>query len=422
MIKKIFVVVAMLAVSAGFAQDASVSPFSYFGIGDLRFNGMVENRLMGGVSVFADSIHMNIKNPAALSKLRLTNFAVGGSNRSLTLKTDGSSENAGQVNFDYVTLGFPLARRLAVQFGVMPFTAVDYNLQNFNEEIEPAALYRYTGTGGTNKVFFSAGWGITKNISLGATANFNFGSIDRSAIYQVDGVQFGSRERSSSNFSGWDFNFALHYQGKLSENLELQTAFTYAPEAEITSENFLEISTIFANANGADIPQDVVEVDLEANGLASTVVSRPYSYSAALGLGKPLKWFLGGQYEFTKGSEFNIDFPTNTLGSYQDGNRISVGGFFIPDYGSLTSYWKRMTYRAGVRFEESGLMVNDNGLKDFGMTLGVGLPLGNFSNANIGVEYGKRGDISTIGVQENYVNVFISLSLNDRWFIKSLIR
>ena len=72
MIKKIFVVVAMLAVSAGFAQDASVSPFSYFGVGDLRFNGMVENRLMGGMSVFADSIHMNIKNPAALAKLRLT--------------------------------------------------------------------------------------------------------------------------------------------------------------------------------------------------------------------------------------------------------------------------------------------------------------------------------------------------------------
>ncbi|WP_224491613.1 hypothetical protein [Robertkochia flava] len=422
MIKKIFVVVAFLAVSVGFAQDASVSPYSYFGTGDLRFKGMVENRLMGGLSVFADSIHMNIKNPAALSKLRLTNFTAAGSARTLTLKTEEASESAGQANFDYISLGFPLARRLAVQFGVMPYTTVDYSLENYNQDLTPEELTRYTGNGGVNKVFLSAGWGITKNLSVGATANYNFGSIQRSVLFRVGDVQYGTRERTASEYSGWDYNFAVHYQGKISENLELQSAFTFAPEASLDSDNFTEISTIFVDASGREIPQDRIEVDLDESGQRTTQVNKPYSYTAGLGIGKPFSWFVGGQYEFTQSSAFMMEYPVTTLGNYEDGNRISVGGFWIPEYNSLTSYWKRATYRLGVKTEETGLMVNGNTLKDFGMTLGVGLPVGGFSNVNLGAEIGRRGEISNGGVQENYVNIYISLSLNDRWFVKNLIR
>ncbi|THD68852.1 hypothetical protein E7Z59_00545 [Robertkochia marina] len=422
MIKKIFVVVAMLALTAGFAQDASVSPYSYFGTGDLRFKGMVENRMMGGVSVFADSVHMNIKNPAALSKLRLTNFSVAVSNRYLSLETEETTESAGQVNFDYLTLGFPLARRLAVQFGVLPFSSTDYNLRSLNQDNDPIELNRFSGNGGINKVFFSAGWGLTRNISIGATVNYNFGTIERTASRQLDGVQYASRESSVSEYNGWDYNLALHYQGKLSENLQLQTAFTFAPEANLTSENFTEISTIFVNASGNEQVRERFEVDLEAAGLDNTKVNRPYSYSAALGIGKPYTWFVGGQYEFTKSSDFVLEYPLNVLGTYEDGQLISVGGFWIPDYDSLTSYWKRATYRLGVKTEDTGLLVNGNSLRDFGMTLGVGLPLGGFSDANIGVELGRRGELSNGGIQENYINVFISLSLSDRWFVKSLIR
>ena len=56
------------------------------------------------------------------------------------------------------------------------------------------------------------------------------------------------------------------------------------------------------------------------------------------------------------------------------------------------------------------------------MSFGVGLPVGTprtpFSNANIGVEFGKRGTTDANLVKENFVNVNISLSLNDWWFQK----
>jgi hypothetical protein len=42
---------------------------------------------------------------------------------------------------------------------------------------------------------------------------------------------------------------------------------------------------------------------------------------------------------------------------------------------------------------------------------------GMFSNINVGIDIGKRGTPQT-GVQENYLTFNISLSLNDKWFIK----
>jgi hypothetical protein len=65
------------------------------------------------------------------------------------------------------------------------------------------------------------------------------------------------------------------------------------------------------------------------------------------------------------------------------------------------------------------MTINNQDLKDYALSVGFGLPLGGaFSNANIGVEYGSRGTAKASLVEENYTNFLLSLSLNDRWFIK----
>jgi hypothetical protein len=44
-----------------FAQEGTSSPYSYYGIGDIRFKGTVENRSMAGIAVEQDSIHQLTK-------------------------------------------------------------------------------------------------------------------------------------------------------------------------------------------------------------------------------------------------------------------------------------------------------------------------------------------------------------------------
>jgi len=83
----------------------------------------------------------------------------------------------------------------------------------------------------------------------------------------------------------------------------------------------------------------------------------------------------------------------------------------------LSSYWQRVVYRAGLRFENTGLNINNQSIKEFGMSFGVGIPVGNvFSNANLGLEFGNRGTTNGNLIKENFVNFQLSLSLNDRWF------
>jgi hypothetical protein len=74
-----------------------------------------------------------------------------------------------------------------------------------------------------------------------------------------------------------------------------------------------------------------------------------------------------------------------------------------------------------LRYENTGLVISGQSVKDLGMSFGLGLPLsGNFSNINVGFEFGKRGTASLGLIQENYANLTIGLSFNDRWFVKRL--
>ncbi len=48
-----------------YAQQGTASPYSFYGIGSLKFRGTVENRGMGGISSYIDSLRINLRNPAS---------------------------------------------------------------------------------------------------------------------------------------------------------------------------------------------------------------------------------------------------------------------------------------------------------------------------------------------------------------------
>ena len=105
--------------------------------------------------------------------------------------------------------------------------------------------------------------------------------------------------------------------------------------------------------------------------------------------------------------------------TFENSTRYSFGGYFIPNYNSYSSYLKRVTYRAGLRYENTGMILRNKSIEDFAVTAGLGLPLGGtFSKINVGLEIGKRGTVYNNLVEENYINLSIGLSLSDRWFVK----
>ena len=432
MIKKLVIVFITIVAIQAKAQDGTASPYSFYGIGSLKFKGTVENRSMGGLSVFTDSIHVNLSNPAGYAGNNLTignwngesrpvKFTVGGSSSNLNLKTDSETQKANATTFDYLALSVPMGK-FGLGFGLIPYSSVGYKLESSNAtgDIDQ----RYRGNGGLNKAFIGLGYQITRKLGIGVDASYNFGKIENSALqfrYQ-DGqpLQYHTLENNRSDLSGINLNFGLNYKTMVTSKLELTTGLTYMPKSKINSENKRLFSSVVADPSvNQEAIVSTIEADLEGENLKSTDLTLPTMFSIGAGIGQPQKWFAGAEYTFQKTSEF--DNPIFTIGNakFVDGSTIALGGYFIPDYNSFSSYLKRIVYRAGLHFENTGLEINNETINEFGISFGVGLPVGNvFSNANIGFEFGKRGTTKADLIQENFMNLQISLSLNDRWFQK----
>ena len=430
MIKKLVLVFIAVFTMSSYGQEGTASPYSFYGIGSLKFKGTVENRSMGGLSIYTDSIHVNLRNPASYAgknldilnnESRPVKFTVGGSYSSLNLKSDSGSANASSSTFDYLAMSVPMGK-FGFGFGLLPFTSVGYKLESLDGD---QVSNRFKGQGGVNKAFLGLGYQINNEISIGIDANYNFGNIQNNTVafsYDSDGnlTQYQSRENNRSDLSGLNLNLGVTYKTMLSKSLELVSGITYTPESKLVSKNERSFSTITINSStGQEFVLNTIETDLEASGLLETDLVMPSKFSIGVGIGEPMKWFVGVESVFQKTGNFSNPLYASSETKYEDASTFSVGGFFIPQYNSFTSYFKRAVYRAGLHFEKTGLNIKDESINEFGISFGVGLPVGTFfSNVNLGFELGKRGTTSSNLLQENFVNFQLSLSLNDRWFQK----
>ena len=430
MIKKLVLIFIAVFAIKSYGQEGVASPYSFYGIGSLKFKGTVENRSMGGLSIYTDSIHMNLRNPASYAgknldflnnESRPVKYTVGGSYSSVNLKSNNGSDNTSSSTFDYLAMSVPIGK-FGFGFGLLPYTSVGYKLESLNSSGN--IDNRFRGQGGLNKVFAGLGYQITKELSVGVNFDYNFGNIQNSTlsfVYDSDDnlAQYQSRENNRSDLSGLTLNLGLSYKRMLNEKLELVTGLTYTPESNLTSDNERSFSTISFSSSGQEFELNKIDTDLESLGLNKTDLTLPSKLAFGAGIGEPRKWFAGIETEFQKTSNFSNPLYSSSTTKYENATSLSLGGFYIPEYNSFTSFFKRVVYRAGLHFEKTGLNIKDESINEFGMSFGLGLPVGSFfSNANLGIEIGKRGTVNSNLIQENFINFQLSLSLNDRWFQK----
>ena len=386
---------------------------------------------MGGVSVYNDSIHMNFRNPASYTgknmfsfnnEGRLVKFTVGLGHSETDLKTSTNSSETTNTSFEYLGLNIPMGK-FGFGFGLIPFSSVGYKLQSSN--VDNQLQYKYSGNGGLNKAFLGFAYQLSDNLAIGFDAKYNFGNIQNSALeYLYDDeslpLDYQAREQNRSDLSGVNFNFGLIFRGGITENLELHASLAHSPDYNLSSRNSRTFASVVINPNTQiEFPVNEINVDLETLGLDKTDLSMPSVTIFGLGISKPKKWFIGAEYTSITSSVFSNDLISIENSEFEDSSKISFGGFYIPDYASFSKFWNRVVYRAGFYSEKTGLVINNESINEFGISFGLGIPAGGlFSNVNTTVEFGKRGTTNEDLVEENFVNFQLSLSLNDRWFIK----
>ncbi|MFY8097084.1 MAG: hypothetical protein ACOVMH_04640 [Flavobacterium sp.] len=414
MIKKIVLVVVTLISGQIYSQENTASPYSFFGIGDAKFKGTNDIIAIGGLSVYSDSTHINVLNPASYANQMLTSIQVGGTSNFYRLNSGEESQKAQKTTFDYLVFGIPYSKKLGFSFGLLPQSSVGYRL--INDQLSSGGYaYRYTGSGGVNKVYLGAGYQLNSKWSFGMDVQYLFGSIDAKTVLFLDNVEYSTREINNSNVTGVGLNFGLNYKSKLNDKINYLASLTFAPEMKLTSKNLRQISTIYFNGSGDELAAINRNIDLP-----NTKMILPTKISLGGGIGNR-KWFLGADYTF-KGTSGQVNrFENYTNVSYKNASKVAIGGFFIPKYDSYKSYFERITYKAGFRYENTGLVINNTSIRDKAVSAGFCFPItGSFSSLSIGAEWGVRGANTNGLVKENYFSVNIGLLFNDKWFKKNL--
>jgi len=373
---------------------------------------------MGGIDSAIDSIEFNINNPSSLAKLKTTNYLIGTFYKSTGISNSNSTDNINTANINYIAVGIP-TKRFGFGFGVLPYSSVGSNLQTTEDYNNANSISSrlFGAEGNINRAFVSIGLPILKYLSLGASANYNFGKFNYEKFNLIENVNYGIFSNSSSEISGFTYNFSSNLSIPLKNDLTLNLVYSFYPEGDLDSFNIESIYTSNTSSITIESLGDFVDVDLNSRGLENTKLPVPKKSIYSLGLEKKNSWFIGFQYESKLSSNFENVFLDTQNVSYRDANSISIGGYIIPDSSSLISYWKRVKYRFGIKNEKKSIIVNNLPINQFSLNLGLGLPIAGLSKANLGLEIGKVGDSDSL-VKENYFALRLGLSLNDVWFIK----
>lgn len=423
MIRKRILIIALFVSVISFSQKNNTSAYSFFGIGDKNSSSTVEQLSMGGVGVaFGEFYRVNLSNPASNASLLFTNYSLALENKNISAEDSNDKQSAATTFLSYLAMGIPIGEKGGFSFGLLPNTSVGYSLLSnvYDNDDSVIEATFYDGEGGTNKVFLGFAYTPIKGLSIGLQGNYIFGKIENSIINQIKDMSLATKYQTVSKIKGVSLNVGFQYKTKMNDKLNLHLGGNFELENEIESNGKEYLYSIsFATFES---PRDTI-LNAESTG----IIKSPLKTTVGVGIGKDNKWFAGADYSFQKALELQGSvFNSYSKIIYDSYSKVSFGGFYIPKFNSITSYWQRVTYRAGIKFEKTGLLVDASGnrndftaIDDFGISFGLGLPVNNqLSSLNVGFEFGKRGKAIKGLVQENYINFRLSLSLSDKWFKK----
>lgn len=409
------------------AQSIGNSPYSRFGLGELNTNlGNLRTAGMGDVGVSTgSSFHANTANPALLYYNSITVFDVGVAGKYKTLKSNNLTQRDGDANLNYLTLAVPVAKRWSSALSLRPYSAVDYKISSVGSlpnRPEAVVINDYSGEGGLSEVYFGHGFRITNALTVGASASYIFGTIiqESSSIVADTTISNTSLERVAfterTRYNDFLFRAGANYRQKLGSNAFLSAGAVYSLGTDLSAkrETAYERRDLGGTPKSSPLLPDSIE----------TSVNVPASIRAALSFDNGKNLTVGAELLSQDWSDFKDVKGERGLGkSY----KIGFGTEFTPDANAIDSYFKRITYRGGLRYGQSPYIVNGENIKDMAVTGGLTLPIGRGTyfeppyQLNIMVGYGKRGTTDNALIAENYFQFGAGVTINSRWFIKRRI-
>ena len=168
--------------------------------------------------------------------------------------------------------------------------------------------------------------------------------------------------------------------------------------------------------------------DTKVDTIGFTSMSGKYEQPASIGMGLSYtinrRLTLEADYTYQKWSKAKYQpiggFEPQDM-QFDDRWKVAAGMQFTPN--KRGSYVGAMAFRAGVFYNHDYLNFGGNNVRDYGASIGVGLPApSGKTTVNLGLEWRHRESSPTKLITENYFNITLGVNFNELWFWKSRIR
>ncbi len=412
--KLFFAVFSLLFfLTAAEAQNRINTPYSIYGVGDLRLNQNFSNLGMGGIGVaFGNNRSINEVNPASYTRLDTTSFVFEATlfSHFAEQETVDQSQQSNYSSLGSLAFGFPVTKWWAFGFGLKPFSSVGYKMsdESFDEQYGNID-YLYEGMGGINQVFLGTAIEPVRGLSIGVNASYLFGNLDRHTTVSSDSSGFFQTSLINNNqVNGWHMALGVQYEHRFAENRSLTFGAIYGNETDISASKNEIVRRQLPGVTRWDT--------IRKAEVASGNLTIPSYYGAGVFFKFNPQWQAGLDYTYQNWEDYQIYGTTEDLNnSYQ----VAFGLQHNPEVTTYTTFLSRMEYRAGFRFGQSYLKPNGNNIDEFGISFGVGLPIRrSLSGLNIGVEYSQRGTTDDNLIKENFFRITLGVNVYERWFIR----
>jgi hypothetical protein len=430
-----FFITLILAVTAigAMAQSTATtsSPYSKFGLGDIVPAALPQNIGMGGIGTAINRLsgynNINVLNPASYGTIGFTTIDAGIYSNIISLNQTGQA-SASSTNFrlSHVAFAIPVSKRSALSFGLLPYSQMGYNYKQTlskgygtgSPTDTNAVNYIYSGDGGLSKAYLGYGFGLGKHLLIGANMSYIFGNLQQFSSTEIPTLYgtLNSKVEQSNAVGGLNYDYGVQYSFDFGEQKlkHLILGYSASANSRLTTTSTYIVSQYTYDGSGN---QNIAIDSIVSRQGAKSKIQLPQINHFGISFQNDLKFLIGADYTMGKWSDLTI---SGANAGFQDSKTLNVGGQFTPNINALHNYFARTDYRLGFIYDQTYLNLNNTNIKRYAVTVGLGLPLApnnlSFYKVNFSAEIGQRGTLTNGLVKENYVNLHLGFTLNDKWF------
>ena len=391
-------------VALGLQAQNTMSPYSKYGYGMLSDNASASQRAMGGVGyAMSSGRQINVMNPASYASIDSLTFLfdMGIAATTMWSYEGGNSGKDFGGGLDYLTMQFPLGKYMGASVGLLPFSSVGYS---FGSEIEQGYDSR-SGTGGINQLYAGVAGRPFKGFTVGMNISYLFGTT-LNDTYAITNDGTTSLFERVVQVRDYRLQFGLQYNYPINRNNVVGVGLTYSPGKSLHGYTW----GVYYDINS----------DTQPDTIGYTKMNDKYSL--------PDTWGFGVSYQYAQKLLIEADITYQPWAKakyaaleyfeetkFDDRWKVALGLQFQPK--SRGNYVQRINYRAGAFYTHDYLNIGGNNVREYGVTMGFGLPTPAARTLiNLGFEWRRRQASPATLIKEDYFNITLGMNINELWF------